>query len=187
MGGSSLGFLLFREPGEVQSPLIHRFLHGSGVWEEALATVLEYKQCSKSLQEMGYQLLCSSGAVALVLWKWPVGVWTKPARYLGDLEQPQWCFPSALHGSVLTPSKEKSRGRWTPNLAFCIAPCRGSRTGLCRYPVPGGGPRMRAWQRTMFRLQIYSCLLRGRKIILGFVQSRSHPAQTWGGFKGSVT
>lgn len=39
--------------------------------------VLEYKQCSRSPQKMGYQLLCSSGAVTLVLLEMPVWRWNK--------------------------------------------------------------------------------------------------------------
>ena len=139
----------------------------------------------KVTPENGYQSLCSSGAVALVLLEMPA--W----HCLGNLEPPQRCLSSALRGSELTPSKEEGHGRCAPP-----KPCilhrpsqrespKGSQAPE-RLPVPGGDLRIRAWQRMMFRLQIYSCLLQGRKITSSLVQSRSHPAQTWGSFKGSV-
>lgn len=62
-------------------------------------------------------------------WKCLSGDQIKPAHYLGNLEQPQSCLPSAL----LTLSKEKSHGRCTPNLAFCTAPCKGNHASPCRH------------------------------------------------------
>lgn len=80
-------------------------------------------------------VICSAPVMQSLrcFWRCLFGDRTKPAHYLGNLEQPQQCLLSASHGSALTPGKEKTRGRCTPNLVFCIALCKGSHIKPCRH------------------------------------------------------